>query len=436
MEFGGGEGGWKQTVSHPISIGTNDGGEGTTATLSSLQFAIASTLYLHTKAGTCRQEVLDFRLGHLLAPRIHAFGKEYLRYLFQNKFTIGGDGDGDGSLDGCGTSTTPPTDATAIATALPNTKTWVKEMVDQSTHSTEELLISEETRAETLLITGWVDNILFRNPRSVDAEPNPTPTTEEPINNTDTVVTTEVEEEETPITPFLIPEVLSMDLHSISQIRTITKLSVVGSALALHASALSGVGDSVLRGSSGVVVDGKVEECRGRLVQAMAERGVGTREVYEAEVGRVVVDLAKVWNASLTTDTEESIKNRTSAVLRGEDPVLKLLDNRMRSVFRSMMLWNPQTQVVPVRLKTGRTLTLSSVTGGGQQQQGSSASEDYTYDALFQNAAKEEFRSKGFAFYATELAEVNLKSCRVINLVLDLYGASILEALVLDECIS
>ena len=42
--------------------------------------------------------------------------------------------------------------------------------------------------------------------------------------------------------------------------------------------------------------------------------------------------------------------------------------------------------------------------------------------------------AKYFALYAVELTEENLVANRVVNLVLDLYGESILDPLVLDEC--
>ena len=152
-----------------------------------------------------------------------------------------------------------------------------------------------------------------------------------------------------------------------------------------------------------------------------------------------------VWNASLTVSEEDTIQSRTSAVLRGEDPVLKLLDNRMRGVFRSMMLWTPQSSNtddgttnsgndngwgVLVRLRTGRALTLPTTTGPW----GGAALVDATYGTMFERAAKREFVMKGFAFCVVELVEANLITNRVINLVLDLYGGGILDPLLLDEC--
>ena len=56
---------------------------------------------------------------------------------------------------------------------------------------------------KVVMITGWIDGVIFHKPRAVDAEPN--------HNGTGT----------TP--PFLVPEVLLTHLDSVSQIRTATK---------------------------------------------------------------------------------------------------------------------------------------------------------------------------------------------------------------------
>ena len=99
----------------------------------------------------------------------------------------------------------------------------------------------------------------------------------------------------------------------------------------------------------------------------------------------------------------------------------------MRGVFRKMVLWHPSTiQTVPLRLKTGRTLTL------GTTKNNSNGS--YSYNDFFKKAAREEFVSKGFAFYSSELTEVCLLATRTINLVIDLYGSTLLDKLFLELC--
>merc|ERR1712150_106533 len=94
---------------------------------------------------------------------------------------------------------------------------------------------------------------------------------------------------------------------------------------------------------------------------------------------------------------------------------------------------------IPVRLRTGRSLTLTPGTGrrpAGRGGGGGGGGEGLavTYDSMFRDAARAEFVSKGFAFYAVELADASLTANRIMNLVLDLYGADILDGLVLREC--
>ena len=74
---------WDTHARTSLSIGTDN------TTLSPAQFAIASTLYLLTKAEVCQQEILDFRLSHVLAPKIRLLGKPHLRTIFRKRFLSG-----------------------------------------------------------------------------------------------------------------------------------------------------------------------------------------------------------------------------------------------------------------------------------------------------------------------------------------------------------
>lgn len=99
----------------------------------------------------------------------------------------------------------------------------------------------------------------------------------------------------------------------------------------------------------------------------------------------------------------------------------------MRGIFRSLMVTNPKThQQVPTSLKTGRNLSLTSHIA--------SNSSEGRFDALFKEAAKQEFVAKGFAFYSNELAEASLFACRAINLNLSIFGGEVLEQLFSIVC--
>ena len=123
-------------------------------------------------------------------------------------------------------------------------------------------------------------------------------------------------------------------------------------------------------------------------------------------------------NPSLPSSSEESLLNRSKATLNGEDPVIKLLDNRMRDIFRLLVISNPQKrQQAPSSLRTGRSLSTGE------------APNNESNDSLFKEAAKQEFTVNGFAFYSNELAEASLLASRTINLVIATCGRYALHPL-------
>ncbi len=148
-------------------------------------------------------------------------------------------------------------------------------------------------------------------------------------------------------------------------------------------------------------------------------------------------------NPKCDRDSIESLQSRTKSTLKGEDPVIQLLDNRMRDVFR-MLVMNPLNetpQQVPTSLKTGRNFN-SFLNGrrrqGRQQQQPvptstSALKSNDTFDSIFKKRAKQEFIKKGFAFYSNELAEASLLASRTINLVLGIHF-QVIEKLFVEAC--
>jgi hypothetical protein len=207
-----------------------------------------------------------------------------------------------------------------------------------------------------------------------------------------------------------MPEIFYLDIMEVKAIRVAAKLSVVGSALALHASNIAGVGDAVLRQNP---LPPDIQQCRQKLIRAMGIKAVGSRELYEKAVGDVVIELTKVLNPGYECNSDEEciIRSRTVATMRGEDPVIQLLDNRMRTIFREMMLFHPVKHgSIPNTIRTGGVLP--SCEDGVND----------SYGDVFQQAAKQKFISKGFSFYAEKLSEASLISHRIISLVLQIHG--------------
>ena len=145
---------WDTHARTSLSIGTDN------TTLSPAQFAIASTLYLLTKAEVCQQEILDFRLSHVLAPKIRLLGKPHLRTIFRKRFLSGWEekaGDSTSSSSSTGDQTT-----SLLRTMLPNTTAWITETIEHSCIPRENLRNCEQKAAEAIMITGWIDGVIFR----------------------------------------------------------------------------------------------------------------------------------------------------------------------------------------------------------------------------------------------------------------------------------
>lgn len=341
------------------------------------QFGIASVTYLIEKANQCISDIDDWKWGHVVAPLIHLEGKEYEYQLFEKKFGVGTESNG------------------KVVTAVESarfTRVWMEETITDCGYTLDELIASEEKRGAALVQTGWVDNILFRSPRG------------------------HVNADSASDEPFHLPEVLHMDLDAVKIIRTTTSISVVCSALALHAATVAGVQDSVLKR---VPLDPPIEKCKINLMLALKNRSfVGSQQQYEENVSTSVIQLASSLNPNLSESDKAMLKSRSALVLSNEDPVIQLLDNRMRQVFRSMVLWNPHTrQQVPTSIRTGHGISSSHSNHEAKQ----------TYGDLFKAESKHEFVNKGFSFNADELAEATMLASRVINLALQIYGIPVLD---------
>ena len=506
----------------PLRVPTNASSSSSSSSSSTLtmcklkqkEWVVASMTFLHRKAEQCQTDIHDYQLGHVVAPALSndqynenggnginpneeknstSMGKEFLEKEFEIQFgrrnRNGSGGEGEGGVQ---------------VVVLPHLKTWLNEIVQAYTYNIrandtdtstgvgvgtgsdtnantvttrEELMESKEKRCEVIVKTGWVDNILFRTPREVHKE--------DPVAGTGTgagalsdesqgehhgegegeASSSPSESASTSPSPFYMPEIFYLDIAAVRTMRMSTKLSVLGSALALHASSIAGVSVSMGGNGSGAGVSGvdvNVKQCRTRLVEAMSGKGyrmrnrdvyvrtsmststsaMANQELLEEDVTDAVLDLARVWNPNLALNMNSSggggdyevTRNRCVATMRGTDPVLRLLDRRMRDVFRKMMMFDPQQsefgsgsgevsgsdsyrQEVPATLRTGiqSHSNIRPINSIGTR----------THSYLFKRAAKEELIKKGFAFYAEELVETALMACRIVNLALYVHGPSV-----------
>jgi hypothetical protein len=317
---------------------------------STIQFLVTSILYLMMKAEMCDRDKQDFFLAHVWAPRIHEQGEDFERQAFQARF---------GKFEDKSTA--------------PLTRQWVEALVLAQKSNRDQLLQSKDAR-QALVKKGWIQDILFRGP-------------ERPA--------------------FVMPEILALDMDQLQSIRLVTKRAAAGSALALHACNAAGIRTSVLEEAP--QASSPLELRRVDLQEAMAGT---TNSGYEENVTNAVVRLAKDWNPSLEINAEMALRNRTGCVLRGEDPVICLLDSRMKQVFTELMNWKPSAADVTM-------------------QSGRSAAQKPGLDA-FHKAAKQAFCKRGLSFYASDLASVSHLAKQIADLAWRVYGDCLLDEMILE----
>lgn len=117
-----------------------------------------------------------------------------------------------------------------------------------------------------------------------------------------------------------------------------------------------------------------------------------------------------------------ALENHTKAVLHGNDPVLKLLDNRVQSFFRFACKWKPDAansaSTAPMEMKTGRSILKTDV--GGTLQQGVKSTKKE-----FVVAAKKEALRLGFAHFGSELVEAGGIAFKIVSLACTNYGQEV-----------
>jgi hypothetical protein len=333
-----------------------------------LSFVVTSILYLLQKAEQCQTDKQNFYLGRVWAPRIHEHGVALKRRHFEQSH---------GSL--------------VELNNAKATKLWIQELFAAIPDSERKgLLVSPEAR-QALVFRGWIDEIVFR--------PGTRP-------------------------PLQLPEVLDHDQDALRRIRSLTRLAVAGSALALHACTAAKQSPDVLKLATEDTPS--LESRRVALVQAISEPLSKTPGQYQDEVSVAVINLSRKWSNSNSIDSaaEETLRGRTRAVLQAEDPVLQVLERRMKTCFSETVTWPPESlQSMPNVLQSGEVLLHQK--NPAMIDQGK---------ALFLERAKSIFRHNGLAFYASDLSESALLARKIIHLAWRVFGDALLDRLILQEC--
>jgi hypothetical protein len=352
-----------------------------------LMLWVTAIVYLLHKAELCEADKQEFYLKNVLAPRIHQEGHSLEKRYYQAQF---------GSFS-------DPNSSSA-------TRQWIQSLVksyEACIHQTQSgtaanrdkdaklasLLASADKRKD-LIRAGWVEDIIFR-----DANQK----------------------------PMRLPEVFAHDSNRLQTLREVTRVAVAGCALALHACNSVGADSKLVLTSSEETSDIR----RAGLIHALRDRSKPPNH-YEENVANAVVALAQEWNSSLRGHTIEEdtllgLKNRVFAVLRGDDPVLQLLNNRIKDAMREVLVsqqdkTSNDNVITPMQMRTGH---------GSEALQ---AVSEVTDSNIGRSSSEKLFCHRGFAFFASELMHATKLAGRVIDLAIKLYWDDFLDKVVVEAC--
>ena len=231
------------------------------------------------------------------------------------------------------------------------TKAWLKEVL--RTYSGPPS--NRQTKPQALIRQAWVETILFRKDSAT-----------------------------------ALPEIFSLDVPNIEFLRLGCQRAVAACALALHAGIMTRIEPT-----------SDVWQRREDFVRAMAHHRSRT---YEMDVSDAIVAMAKA--SSPRWNDEGSLRNRTVAVLRGQDPVLTLFDSRMKEVFVDVIVKDGPT--APTLLRSGVGSSNTTI------KRPSTTTEIMTE---FERVAEASFCKKGLTFYASELAILCGLARKIVDLV-------------------
>jgi hypothetical protein len=346
-------------------------GQEQTATAQLAEFITTSLLYLLYKCELCQSDKDDFYLSHVWAPRIHhqGMGVAMERKVFLQHY---------------GNDLSSPNTA-------PRTRHWIQTLVinycqtnnnsppsqgdDAPAPSTNTRLTQLETSTAAikreLIRTGWIQTILFRG-------------SDQP--------------------PLELPEIFALDVDRLSRIRQVTRWAAAGSAVTLLMSHVTGVSATTLQTLAAPYTALAMRQTS--LMQAIQAVASSSIEVFEQAVVDQVIALAREVKSSLDTASQEALTHRTLAVLRGQDPVLQVLDQRMKRIFLGQM----EEPSVPV-LRSGQNPTLASSLHDNAINN-SNGNSDH---ALLQARQQALFVNQGLGLYASQLA----MACKLANKILD-----------------
>ena len=333
-------------------------------------YIVSSCAFLLFKAEVCQMDIANYQLTKV-APMIHSSGSEYELRRFRDRYGLG-DSPSIGDLK----------------EKLPATYAWIVGALSSSEGQVEISRANSTAKRYACLKTrGFVDSLLFTSNQ------------------------------------LAMPEIYATDASRIAHIRNEARFAVIGSALGLHISNVARADPSVF---ATVPLSSSLLEEKRQALDAALRANYSSQREFSLAVASVAISfvLALTGESSLTPGEEKLLRNSVGAVLRGFDPVLKLLDNRVKQFMRNLCKWQPCTSV-PIPMQTGR-----SVLGGAEGQSNAGSTK-----ALFMADAMKEASKSGFSLYSDKLVDTGDLAYRVADVSIKSYGDAILDRLLVDSAL-
>lgn len=264
----------------------------------------------------------------------------------------------------------------------PITKGWISSLIATMNDEQKESIRNTPIERRKLIQIGWIKDILFQREKEI-----------------------------------AMPEIFFLDLDHLRSIRNTTRVAAAGCALGYFACIAAGIDPEVLL----------KDESKGvSLVQVMNSKGYRSIDEYEQAVEDCLISLAKSWkeDGTLSSSSQilETLRGQTKSVLKGESPLIKLLDNRMKDIFALM--------VTEDSLLAGNAGAPGQLKSGIQSK--TEASSNSMEDSIFVSKSRRNFQQRGLAFYASQLAAATELATKVANLAWELYGDEFLDAMILE----
>ena len=115
----------------------------------------------------------------------------------------------------------------------------------------------------------------------------------------------------------------------------------------------------------------------------------------------------------------EPLKNSVCSILKGSDPVLKLMDNRVRQLFRVASSYSHDSGKVPITMRSGIC-----------SDSGRKTNRNMSKKEIFMAELSKEAEKLGFSFVCQELLQAAYDGYKVIDLCVILYEKQILSPLI------